>query len=424
MRKNILMVGLYPPHHIGGGEAQQYVLAHMLNERGYNVSVLSMGDKKNYETYDEDGVKVYRIGKFQNDRRGFVSFFDALKYVTLEIFNPLIFFFTIFLILRHRIHSVHIINYHQISLAPLIASKLLLRNIVVTMHAHELICSYSSMMPFCFGIGGGRCGECLFYYHKLPKKLKSLENIIGSVLNLITSSILSIKLNITNSLANNIVFPSFYSKSMHLKHGVDRRKAKVIHCFLNDFKEIKEKNHEKSNKKIILYVGKIMEEKGIEVLIRSAKELLKYDKNWKLIVIGTGRSLNEMKKLMHKIGLNQYVEFLGHVQHHDIFKYYSLADIVIIPSTVPETFSIALLEAHLSKKITICSKIGALEERIIDGETGFLVEPNNSGELTKKIYFVLKNYAKLKSIEEKAYINAKKLYNSERSFSEYVKLLG
>jgi glycosyltransferase involved in cell wall biosynthesis len=424
MKKSILMVGLYPPHHIGGGEAQQYVLAHMLNERGYNVSVLSMGDKKNYEAYDEDGVKVYRIGKFQSDRRGFVSFFDALKYVTLEIFNPLIFFFTIYLIVKHRIHSVHIINYHQISLAPLIASKLLLRNIVVTMHAHELICSYSSMMPFCFGIRRDRCGECLLRYHKLPKKLKPLKITIGSISNLITSSILSIKLNMTNSLANKIVFPSFYSKNMHLKYGVDKRKAKVIHCFLNDFKEVEGKNNKKNNKKIILYVGKVMEEKGIEVLIRSVKKLLKYDKNWKLIVIGVGRALNEMKKLTHELGLDQYVEFLGHVQHHYIFKYYSIADVVVIPSTVPETFSIALLEAHLSKKITICSKTGALEERIKDGENGFLVEPNNSDELAKKIYFVLKNYAKLKFIEEKAYLNAKKLYSSEKSFSEYVKLLG
>lgn len=424
MRRNILMVGSYPPYQTGGGESQQALLSHVLKEKGYNVSVLSMGINKTFETYNENGIKVYRVGKFHVSRRGSLNLFEALKYITLEIFNPLLFLFTIFLIIKHRIHSVHIINYNQISLSPLIASKLLMRNIVVTMHALELLCSYSAIVPFCYGIKKGRCGECLLRQHKLSKNLKSLEMISNQVFNLITSLILSIKLKTTNHLADKIVFPSFYSKNLHLKYGVNKKKAKVIHCFLIDFNPITEKSKKKYGKKVILYIGKIIEEKGIEVLIKSVKKLLKFNKEWKLIVIGGGRSLQKMKKLSHTLGVNKHVEFLGQVLHSGLSKYYSLADIVIIPSIVPETFSVVLLEASLSKKITICSRIGALEERVVDNKTGFLVEPNNPNELADKILFVLENYEKLQDIGEKAYLDAKSKYSSEQSLSDYIKILG
>jgi len=211
MRKNILMVGSYPPHQVGGGESQQQLLSRMFKENGYSVFVLSMSITKNFEVYDEDGIKVYRVGKFQENRRGSLSFFQALKYVTLEIFNPLLFLFTIFLITKHRINSVHITNFNQISLSPLIASKLLMRNTIVTMHTHELLCSYSCILPFCYGIRKGKCGDCLLRYHKLPKNVKTSEMILNPTFNSIASFILSVKFNITNSLTDKIVFPSVHA---------------------------------------------------------------------------------------------------------------------------------------------------------------------------------------------------------------------
>jgi len=424
MKKNILMVGPSPPHQRGGGESQQRLLSHMFKEKGYKVFVLSMGTNKIFDVYYEKGIKVYRIFKFQENRRGSLSVFQALKYVTLEIFNPLLFLFTMFLIIKHRINSVNIITYNQISLSPLIASKLLMRNIVVTMHSHELLCSYSAIIPSCRGIWKDRCGDCLLHEHELPKSMKKFEIILNPVFNLITSFILSIKLNMTNHLADKIVFPSVYSKKTHLKYGINIKKTKVIPCFLNKFGIKPVKTKKKNDKKLILYIGKVEEEKGIKVLIQSIKKLLKYNKNFKLIVIGDGRSFKKIKRLTHKLRINKYVDFFGSVSHSDVFKYYSFADIVVIPSVVPETFSIVLLEASLSKKITICSRIGALEERIIDGKTGFLVEPNNSDELAKKIHFVLKNYRELKHVGERAYLDVSKKYGFKRSFSEYLKLLG
>jgi len=424
MSKNILMVGSYPPHQIGGGESQQQLLSRMFKKNGYNVFVLSMGINKIFEVYDEDGIKIYRVGKFKENRRGNLNFLQAFKYITFEIFDPLLFIFTIFLTIRYRVNSVHVTNFNQMSLSPIIASKILMRNTVVTMHSHSILCFYSTLMPFCYGVRKGRCGNCLLRYHKLPESAKKFEFILKPILNWTIDLVLYTKFKIINSLTDKIIFPSEYSKKIHLKYGTYAEKAKVIHCMLNDFKVIKKQSKKKNGKKVILYIGKIEEEKGVKVLMKSAKKLLNNNHRWKLLIIGEGRSFKKINKLMNELKLNEHVAFLGLIPHYNMPNYYRLADIVVIPSVVPETFSIVLLEANLSRKITICSRIGALEERVIEGKTGFLVEPNNSDELAKKMLFVLENYEKLKHIEERAYTDAVKKYNPENGLSEYKKILG
>jgi glycosyltransferase involved in cell wall biosynthesis len=428
MKKNILMVGTYPPNQTGGGEFQLQTLSKMLTKKGYGVSVLSMGTNKNFKFYD-DGIKIYRISKFEKNRRGTLRLLQILKYITVEIFNPLMFIFTIYLILKNRIRTVHITTYNQISLAPIIASKILMRKVIVTMHAHELLCSHSSIMPFCYGPEKGKCGDCMSRYHRLPKKLNRLKPILLPLYNSFTSLIISLKLQLTNFLANAIVFPSDYSKKIHVKYGVNKKKSIVISCFLDDSElRVKNTNELKKRlglrgKRVILYVGKTIEEKGIKVLIQSLREVLKSNKKFKLIVIGRGWSFHKMKILSQQLKIDKYVKFVGSVPHSAIFSYYHISDIVVIPSIVPETFSIALLEASLSKKIIICSRIGALEERIYENKNGFLVEPNNPEELAKKIVFVLNNYKKLMHVGEKAYIDVKFKYNFNRSFLKYLKLI-
>lgn len=429
MKKNVLMVGLYPPDQTGGGEFQLQTLSKMLNKNGHGVHVLSMGTDRNFKTYDEDGIKIYRIGKFQKNRRGNLRLLQILKYITIEIFNPLLFVFTVYLILKNRVKTVHITTYNQLSLSPLIASKILMRKVIVTMHAHELLCSYSTLMSFCYGPGKGKCGYCMSRHHKFSGNLKKLKSILLVFYNSFTELIISLKLQLTNYLADVIIFPSDYSKRLHTEYGVNKKKSEVISCFLDD-SDLRIKNPNDLIKKfgfqgerLILYVGKIIEEKGIKVLLKSIQEVLKSNKKFKLVVIGHGRSFQKMKNLSHELKINKYVEFVGSVPHSVIFSYYYISNLVVIPSIVPETFSIALSEACLSKKIIICSRIGALEERIEDGKNGFLVEPNNPEELAKKIIFVLVNYEKLRHVGENAYADVKLKYNSNQSFSQYLKLI-
>jgi glycosyltransferase involved in cell wall biosynthesis len=434
MKKNILMVSSYET---GGGTVQRDILCKILSNHGYNIFRLSMGIDKNFQICNENGIKTYKIGKFKKNRRGTLNLLEISKYLTIEIFNPLIFIFTIYLILRHRIKTVIMITYNQISLAPLIASKILMRNTILTMHTQELLCSYSAAMPFCYGIRKGKCGDCMLLYHKLPKNFERLKNIIPFFYNFITDFIVFLKLQSSNYLVDKIVFPSDYSKRVHIRYGLKKEKAMVISYFLHDYElsllenyELKKetvnefiKNFEINGEKIILYLGRIEEVKGIEVLLKSLSDVLKINKKWKLLVVGNGRALQKIKNLTYELKIDKYVKFAGYVPHFDVYTYYHMSDIVVIPSIFPETFGLVLTEASLAKKIVIGSRIGALEQRIRDGENGFLVEPNNSKDLTEKIVFVLNNFKKLKNIGEKAYADVKLEHDFNKSLSQYLQII-
>lgn len=434
MKKNILIIG---SHETGGGKVQRNILSKMLSNHGYNIFRVSMGINRNFQICDENGIKTYKIGKFKENRRGTLNPLDVLKYLTIEIFNPLIFVLTIFSILRHRIKTVIIMTYNQISLSPLVASKILMRKTILTMHTQELLCSYSAIMPFCYGIKKGKCGDCMLLYHKLPKNFERFKNIILGFYNFITSFIVFLKLQSSNFLADKIVFPSDHSKRFHISYGIKKEKAMAITCLIDNhessFFENYELNKETVNKflkdfrlkgeKIILYLGRIEREKGIQVLLESLSEVLKINKKWKLFVVGNGKDVEELKNSTHELKIDKYVKFVGHVPRSDIYAYYHMSDIVVIPSLFPETFGIVLTEAWLAKKIVIGSRIGTLGVRIQDGENGFLVEPNDSKELAKKIVFVLNNYKKLKNIGEKAYADVKLEHDSSQSFSRYLQII-
>jgi glycosyltransferase involved in cell wall biosynthesis len=427
--KNILFVGPFPPHQRGGGENVAYSLAKGIKRRGFNVFVLSMGKDKFFEKYDDNGIKFYRIDKFYEGRKYRFSLFHILRYLTIELFNPLIFFFTIYLILKHKINVVHLSTFHQISFSPLIAAKLLGRKTLITFHSYELFCPISSMIPSCYGIKKGKCGSCMLNIHKFPKIFNNYDSIYKTataIANHITKFILFLNLKVAH-LADYIIFPSNYLENFYIRYGLRKNNTKVICNFLNGFKNNKEdvRRLKKSlgikNEKIILFVGNMLEVKGPDILLNAFKFLRK-KKNLKLIFVGEGPFLEKLKKLSFKLKLDKYVIFTGWISGSTLSSVYSLSHIVTIPSLFPETFSLIFLEAFTAGKIVIASDIGALSENISNGYNGFLVKPNDAKELAKKLTYVISNLRNLGTIRKHAYNDAKLKYDANVCLKEYERL--
>lgn len=427
--RNILFVGPFPPHQKGGEENAAYWLAKAIKKRGFNVFVLSMGRDKFFETYEDNGIKFYRVDKFYEDRRHRFSLFQILRYLTIEVFNPFIFIFTIYLILRHRINVVHLSTLRQISLSPLIAAKILCRKTLITFHSHELFCFLSSLTIDCYKEKKNRCGECLLTIHNFPsffKKYHVINRIVVATANHLIKAVLFLKLKSAN-LSDYALFPSNYLKNFYIKHGLRVSEAKVIHNFLDKTKNSK-KNLEEfkkklglGNEKIILFVGSMIEIKGPGILLK-AFSLLKEKKNLKLIFVGEGYFLEELKRKASEMKLNKQVIFTGWVSNRDLASAYSLSHIIVIPSLLPETFCLVFLEAINAGKIVIASDIGALSENITDGKNGFLVKPNDVKELSKKLDYVIANFSKLGHIRERAYEEATSKYDPDILLKEYERL--
>jgi len=427
--KNILFVGPFPPHQRGGGEYVAHSIAKAMKKKGFKIFVLFMGKDKFFERYDDRGTKVYRVDKFYKGRKERFSLLQILRYFTIELFNPFAFLFTIYMILRYKIHVVHISTFHQISVSPLIAAKLLWRKTILTFHSHELFCFISSLSPNCPGAEKHKCGKCILNSQALPDFLKRHEFAYNKALqisNHLIKSTLFFKSKMAQ-LANLAIFPSEYLKNYYVKHGFDSSKSMVIYNFLDNPKGRK-KNMIKlkskfgiKNEKVILFVGHMIAMKGPQILL-DAFNLLKNKKNLKLMFVGYGPLIEELKQKALKLKLDKEIIFTGWIPREDLMSVYNLADVVVIPSIFPETFSLIFLEAFNAKKIVIASNIGALSDNIINGETGFLVKPNDPKELSKNLEFVVTNLRKLEPMKKRVYEEATTKYDPRIFIKEYERL--
>ena len=115
-----------------------------------------------------------------------------------------------------------------------------------------------------------------------------------------------------------------------------------------------------------LYVGKLSHHKGIHILIPVMKKL---DFKWELLICGSGNPLYIRK--LHKIaGNDERISFLGQLTRAELWNAYVKADVVIVPSVVPETYSFVLHEALAAGCSVAVSPIGALPEAIKEGING------------------------------------------------------
>ncbi|MCK5212097.1 glycosyltransferase family 4 protein [Candidatus Parcubacteria bacterium] len=154
---------------------------------------------------------------------------------------------------------------------------------------------------------------------------------------------------------------------------------------------------------VIGYIGRLVEQKGAQVLIKAVNILVDKNKkrNIKCIIIGSGvgqegDNENELKKMAGDI------VFTG--QQENIPLLLKIIDILCIPSLVPEGYPSVAIEAMMSKVPVIGTDVGGTAEIIKPGITGLLVRPNNSKDLSKAILEIIKD----KDLKEKIISNAYK----------------
>ena len=149
------------------------------------------------------------------------------------------------------------------------------------------------------------------------------------------------------------------------------------------------------NSKIILFVGRLQEEKGVDVLLEAINCKLQID-NCKLIIIGRGEKEEYLKNYCKQNNLENVV-FLDYVANSELYKYYNIADIVVVPSiTTPnfkEPWGLVVNEAMNQNCVVIASDaVGAAMGCLIEpAKTGLIFPEKDSKKLAENISKVLEN---------------------------------
>ncbi len=145
------------------------------------------------------------------------------------------------------------------------------------------------------------------------------------------------------------------------------------------------------NAEIILTISHLVPRKGHDLVIKAMSQL-KRDKLYYLIV-GQGDNERNLRELTDKLSLSQRVIFCGFVQNDELNSYMNLCDIFVMPNRKEgddvEGFGIVFLEANSCGKPVIGGNSGGVVDAVIDGVTGFLVNPHSATELSEKIEYLL-----------------------------------
>lgn len=148
--------------------------------------------------------------------------------------------------------------------------------------------------------------------------------------------------------------------------------------------------------KIVSSIGQARFEKGLDVYLRAAKQVLEHHPDTVFLLVGDGPALAELRQLATSLGISDNVIFTGLVEEtQDLF---AVSDVVAFLPRWREAFAFSMLETMGSGKPLVASSVGAVPEAVIHGETGLLVPPDDPDATAKAMLELLADPAKARRL--------------------------
>jgi glycosyltransferase involved in cell wall biosynthesis len=180
------------------------------------------------------------------------------------------------------------------------------------------------------------------------------------------------------------------------KYGIDPFKVRILlngiepHC-LRKIKKVQN----------IIFVGRILREKGVYEMFDFAKESINSSKDWRIIMIGDGPELENLKKMAGMQGVDN-IKFYGYIEA--VKKYYEEADLFLFPS-YREGFPNVVLEAMSHGVPVLSSKVGSLPEIFVGNKHIFFLNEDevNGKSICNRVISISDDIGLLNCISNNAF---------------------
>ncbi|MEO0293130.1 MAG: glycosyltransferase family 4 protein [candidate division WOR-3 bacterium] len=287
----------------------------------------------------ENGFTILLAVKAGNSKNPLIKFYQYIKFFLISILKGLFY--------RYNIIYVHYIAHSAI---PVLIIKFFRRKIKIVSHVH-----------------GGDILEEPFLKPITSKTLKISDIIIA---------------------------PSSYFKEIIINiYKINPEKIKVfpsggVNTSLFKPKKINRKNLLKSytNQFVLGFVSRIERGKGWNVFLEGIKKTKEKTKESLLgVIIGDGKEVTLMQKLIRKFQLNDTIEYLGSKNYELLPLFYNCFDVFIFPTTKRESLGLVGLEAMACGVPVIGSNIGGLTTYIKNGVNGYIFQPGSPESLSERI---------------------------------------
>ena len=362
----------YPPRIVGGIARVVHDLSHVFAKQGHEVHVITYKEG-NTKEFEKDGeVFVHRIETYPINANNLVDWVMQFNFCVIEKAADVI----------KRFGKFDVIHAHDWLVAY---SARTLKNaykipLVATIHATE---------------SGRNKG--------IHDKNQGYVNDVEWLLTYEASNVICNSYFMKNEIKN--LFGKPFENIHVVPNGIN------IHKFDNqerdwDFR----RNYASDNEKIVFFAGRIVYEKGIQVLLDAAPKILQNYNDVKFVIAGRGPCLDELKAQAERLGISNRVYFTGYLNDVQITKMYKAIDVAVFPSLY-EPFGIVALEGMLAGAATVVSDVGGLNEIVSHGIDGMKSYSGNCNSLADSILEVLFNQDLCKQIAKNAHEKVVSEYN-------------
>lgn len=175
-----------------------------------------------------------------------------------------------------------------------------------------------------------------------------------------------------------------------VNHNIDENKITVIpngidthHFGIQNKDSCRKSLGIYSKRPVVLYVGRLSEEKNVSTLIRATSILVQKNIKMMLYLVGDGPLNSQLNDLVNELGIKNSVKFVGKVSHDQVSLWMGAADYFCLPS-LREGCPNVILEALSSGKPVIASRVGAIPD-VVTERSGILFTPGNTDELSNSL---------------------------------------
>jgi glycosyltransferase involved in cell wall biosynthesis len=379
----------YPPRIVGGISRVVYDLADKIGQKDIEVHIITLWELGMYDIEKNgDNVYIHRVHIYEIQANNFIDWVNHMNVSFIEYAIRLINDFGKFDI----IHAHDwIVSYAAVTLKHAYRIPL-----IATIHATE---------------HGRNCGihtDMQRYIHNKEwwMAFESWKLIVNSGY---------MKLEVQE------IFNVPDDKMYVIPNGIDLDKY-------NGFEIDKEYRRQfaNDNEKIVFFVGRLVNEKGVHVLIDAIPKILHYYEDVKFVIVGKGHECDNLRDKVRWNRVENKVIFTGYVNDKELNKLFKCVDIAVFPSLY-EPFGIVALEGMVSGATVVVSDTGGLGEIIDHGYDGMKSYTGNSNSFADSILHILYNPDKAAKMSERARKKVNEIYNwksiSEKTIEIYEETL-
>ena len=374
--KILMLTWEYPPRIVGGIARVVHDLSKRLIKDGHEVTVVTYRDSADVPEYENDkGVNVYRVDNYMIHPNNFIDWIMQL-------------------------------NFNMLSKATEIINK---EGGFDVIHAHDWLVTYAAKslknaydIPIVATIHATEAGRNSGIHDETQRYINDTEWLL-------TYEATEVIVN-SNYMKNEIqrLFGLPFDKINVIPNGINLSNFTGIERDY-DFR----RQYAMDNEKIILYVGRLVYEKGVQQLIAAMPKILSNYNDAKLIIAGRGGMMDELRAEASNLGLNDKIYFTGYLNSKQVQKMYKCADVAVFPSTY-EPFGIVALEAMLAGVPTVVSDVGGLDEIVTHGVDGMKSYAGNANSIADSVTALLYDHQLATNVSKKAKQKVKDQFNWEK----------